>query len=70
MMAWVPRHAGSITPRLARLLDALLVAVMTRFAERLPVRAPPEQNRIAAMRDDVVNHRRRPASAELHALGT
>src|SRR5690606_23458790 len=34
------------------------LAVVVRLAERLPVAAIPEQRLVAAMRDDVVDHRR------------
>lgn len=48
------------------LLEALLVAVVARFAERLPVALVPEQLLFAMVRDDVVDHRGRLDHAPLH----
>src|SRR5690606_14957821 len=50
-----PRGAG---PRAARSLPPPGLPVVMRLAERLPVALIPEPRRIAAVRDDVVDHGR------------
>ena len=56
----VERYSGETCSDLpTAALGALLVAVMARLAQRLPVAvAVPEQRLVATMRDDVVNHPR------------
>jgi hypothetical protein len=57
-----------ITPDLAaRFLNALLVAIMTLLAQRLPVLRIPELLLVAPMRIDVINHRCRRHPAETFA---
>ena len=48
--------AALVAPDLAaRLLQTLLVRVMARATERLPVGPIPEQSHVATVRDDVVD---------------
>ena len=48
--------AALVAPGLAaRLLQALLVRVVARAAERLPIGPIPEQRHVATVRDDVVD---------------
>ena len=48
--------AALVAPDLAaRLLQALLVRVVARTTERLPVGSIPEQRHVATVRDDVVD---------------
>ena len=56
VMPWIQRFAALVAPDLAaRLLQALLVRVVARATERLPVGPIPEQRHVATVRDDVVN---------------
>ena len=56
VMPRIQRFAALVAPDLtARLLKALLVRVVARPAERLPVGPIPEQSHVTTVRDDVVD---------------
>lgn len=56
VMPWIQRFAALVAPDLAaRLLQALLVRVVARPTERLPVGSFPKQRHVATVRDDVVD---------------
>lgn len=56
VMPWIQRLAALVAPDLAaRLLQALLVRVVARTTERLPIGPIPEQRHVATVRGDVVD---------------
>lgn len=56
VMPWIQGFAALVAPDFAaRLLQALLVRVVARATERLPVGPIPEQRHVATVRDDVVD---------------
>lgn len=70
-MAWVGRDAVGVAPdRTARLLQPLLVPVVTRLAQRLVIGRVPEQLVIPFVRNNVIDDRCRRQTSTLLALNT